>query len=141
MHLIDPNLSLDQYLSARPELRRLFDNLRINLRRDERSSLAEVCQQHDFDSPTVARLQMACPGTNPPRPVATLELMALSKLCNRLEQVQSRTLQEELTCFEQLTRAAVEESGAENSQMPEIRATFVAFRKTFNTHLREETWL
>lgn len=139
MHLIDPNTPLDQFLSARPELRRLFDNLGINLRRDELPSLAEVCQRHDLDSPTVARLLTAWPGTNPPRQVVTLELMTLSELCDHLGQVQRVTLQEKLTCLDQLTRAAVEESGAENPQMLEIRAAFVAFREEFNAHLREET--
>lgn len=139
MHRIDPNMPLDQFLSARPELRRLFENLGINLRRDECQSLAEACRQHDLDLPTVARLITALPGTNSPRQVVTLELMTLSELCDHLEHAQRVSIQDELMCLDRLTHAAVEELGAEHPQLLGIRAAFVAFREKFAAHLRVET--
>lgn len=139
MHRIDPNTPLDRLLSARPELRRLFDSLGINSQRDESQSLAEVCQQHDLDLPTVARLLTAFPGTNPPRQVVTLELMTLSGLCDHLEHVQRVTIRDELTRLDQLTRAAVRGLGAEHPQLLGIRATFVAFQEKLAAHLRKET--
>ncbi len=139
MHRIDPNMPFDQFLSARPELRRLFENLGINFRRDESQSLAEVCQQHDLDLPTVARLLTALPGRNPPHQVVTLELMTLSELCDHLEHAQHVTIQDELMCLDRLMHAAVEELGAEHPQLLGIRAAFVAFREKFADHLRVET--
>jgi regulator of cell morphogenesis and NO signaling len=139
MHCIDPNTPLEQFLSARPELMRLFDNLGINSRCDESQSLAEVCQQHALDLTTVARLLRALPGTNPPHQVVTLELMTLSELCDHLEHAQRVTIHDELTCLDRLTHAAVEELGEEHPQLLGIRATFVAFREKFAAHLREET--
>jgi len=139
MHRIDPNMPFDQFLSARPELRRLFENLGINFRRDESQSLAEVCQQHDLALSTVARLLTALPGTNLPRQVVTLELMTLSELCDHLEHTQRIPIQDELICLDRLTHAAVEELGAEHPQFLGIRAAFVAFREKFADHLRVET--
>ena len=139
MHRIDPNMPLEQFLSARPELRRLFDNLEINPRRDESQSLAEVCQQHDLALSTVARLMTALPGRNPPHQVVTLELMTLSELCDHLEHTQRIPIQDELICLDRLTHAAVEELGTEHPQLLGIRAAFVAFREKFAAHLREES--
>ncbi len=138
MHRIDPNTPLDQLLSARPELRRLLDNLGINSQRDESQSLAETCQQHDLDLTTVARLLTALSGIDPPHQVISLELMTLSELCNHLEHAQRITIQDQLTCLDRLTHAAVEEYGAEHPQLLGIRATFVAFREKFAAHLRAE---
>lgn len=138
MYLIDPNKPLDQFLSARPELRRVFDNLGINFRHDESQSLTEVCQQHNLDSPTVARLLTALEGITPTRPVVTLELMTLNELCDYLEHTQQISLQGEFTHLDRLTRAAVKERGAENPQFLKIREIFVAFRGKFAAHLREE---
>lgn len=139
MHRIDPNMPFDQFLSARPELRRLFENLGINFRRDESQSLAEVCRQHDLDLPTVARLMTALPGRNPPHQVITLELMTLSELCDHLEHAQHVSIQDELMCLDRLTHAAVEELGMEYPQFLGIRAAFVAFQEKFAAHLREES--
>lgn len=139
MSLIDPDMSLDQFLLAAPEQRRLFDNLGITTCRDQNKSLAEACQQHSLDAHTVARLLTALRETPPPRPVVSLELMALSELCDHLEQTQRDYLQDELAQFDQLTRTAAKQLGAENPQLLRIRETFVAFRQQFAAHLQGET--
>lgn len=101
--------------------------------------MAETCQRHDLNWPTVARFLTALPGTILPCQGIALELMTLSELCDHLEHMHRVTIQDELTCLDQLTCTAVQELGAEHPQLLQIRATFVTFRETFAAHLREET--
>jgi regulator of cell morphogenesis and NO signaling len=138
MNLIDPNTPLDQFLFATPEQRRLFDDLGIDTCRDHNRSLAEVCRKHGLDSQTVARMLTALQGTPQQRQAVTLELMALTELCDHLEYTQNHYLLDELARLDKLTRTAAEQEGAETPQLLRIRETFVAFREQFTAHIREE---
>jgi regulator of cell morphogenesis and NO signaling len=138
MYLINPNSSLDEFLFAEPELRRLFDNLGIDSLGGENKSLAKICQEHHLDSSTVARLLTALQAIYPPRQVVSLELMTLTELCDHLERLQQITLREELARLERLLRMAAQQQSAEYPQFVRIHETFVAFREQFTAHLREE---
>jgi regulator of cell morphogenesis and NO signaling len=133
-----PNPTLDEFLLAVPEQRRLFDNLGIDTRRDHNKSLAEVCQKHDLDLQTVARMLTALQGTPPQRQVVTLELMTLAELCDHLGHTQQDDLRDELARLDRLTRTAAQQEGAKTPQFLRIRETFVAFHEQFAAHLREE---
>ncbi len=138
MHLLDPNTPLDQFLSAEPELRRLFDQLGLDGCGAESQSLAEVCQRHDLHPPTVLRLLPILQAMKPPRQEVSLELLTLRELCDHLEHTQQMTLREALAQLDRLTLAAAEQQGSEHPRLWEIRNAFVAFREQFVAHSREE---
>lgn len=71
-------------------------------------------------------------------PVAALELMPLTELCNRLEMAQRVSLGRELTGLYRLIGTAINCDSAKNSQLLKLREAFMAFRKGLTAHLREE---
>jgi regulator of cell morphogenesis and NO signaling len=137
MNLIDPNTPLDQFLLTAPEQRSLFGHLGVDFCHERNQSFAELCRRHALDWPTLGRLLTALQKTSP-RPVAVLELMTLTELCDHVEHAQRFQLEEELTQLDQLTRTAAEQSGAEHPQLFRIRDAFVAFYGQFTIHLRDE---
>lgn len=138
MKLVDPNTSLEQHLRAHPEWAPLFSHLGIDLRCDRNWSLAEICQAHQLEPQSVARMLGAFAKQLLPTPAAATKLMLLPELCDYLEQSHHAQLHDEFDELDRMTLIAAKQKGEANPQLLIIRDAVASLRAQLNVHLCAE---
>ncbi|QNN24061.1 iron-sulfur cluster repair di-iron protein [Planctomycetales bacterium ZRK34] len=134
---LNSHATVGELVTERPQRSRVFERLGIDYCCGGKKSLAEVCAAKGYEADQVLSLIEESDASQSTI-VIDAATMALTELCDHIEQTHHAYLKTELPRLDAMTHKVAAVHGADEPRLVELRETFIRFRDELMMHMQKE---